>query len=141
MSTDAKVVRLAKAVQEALSYCPERVRNETLAAWKEVFPGTEPKKLPRSHAELAALVMSAAKTSKTGRFGRDKVFINHVAKQLANMGYEVDLGKLKSDLVNLHRENLLSLSRADLVAAMPARDVEESDTHYRGATFNFVNLR
>ena len=141
MSTDFKVVRLAKAVQEALSYSPERVRKETLSAWKEVFPGTEPKKLPRAHAELATLVMSAAKASKTGRFGRDKVFINHVAKQLADMGYEVDPEQFKSALVIMHRESLLSLCRADLVAAMPENDVRESDTHYRGATFNFVNLR
>lgn len=102
---------------------------------------TRPGSLPEDDAAFAARVLSAAKSSNTGRFGRDKVFISHVVRQLAHEGVAVgDVEAFKARLVSAHRRNLLSLSRADLVEAMRPDDVDASETRYLSATFHFVRI-
>lgn len=97
--------------------------------------------LPADDRAFAARVLAAARASKTGRFGRDKVFISHVAQQLVREGVAIgDVDAFKARLVAVHRADLLTLHRADLVEAMSASDVDESETRYRTATFHFVNI-
>lgn len=97
--------------------------------------------LPKDDAAFAAHVLAAARASKTGRFGEDKVFISHVLRQLTDDGARViDAEKFKNRLFSVHSKRLLSLSRADLVEAMDPRDVEASETRYRNATFHFVQV-
>jgi len=97
--------------------------------------------LPDDESAFAARVQAAARASKTGRFGRDKVFISHVAQQLVREGVAIgDVDVFKSRLVSAHRADLLSLHRADLVEAMNAADVEESEARYRTATFHFLKI-
>lgn len=104
-------------------------------------PLPEPKHLPEDEAAFAARVLSAAKASKTGRFGGDRVFISHVVRQLAREGVAIgDVETFKARLVTAHRRDRLSLSRADLVEAMKPEDVDESETRYRSATFHFVQI-
>lgn len=103
--------------------------------------GSQIRTLPESDNEFAARVLSAARASKTGRFGREKVFISHVLRQLAREGEVLgDEEAFKTRLVEVHRRHLLSLSRADLVEAMKPEDVAESETRYMNATFHFVRL-
>ena len=97
--------------------------------------------LPKDDAAFAAHVLAAARASKTGRFGDDKVFISHVLRQLTDEGARViDAEKFKNRLFSVHSKRLLSLSRADLVEAMDPKDVEASETRYRNATFHFVQV-
>ena len=97
--------------------------------------------LPQDDAAFAARVRAAARASKTGRFGDDKVFISHVLRQLTDEGASVnDAEKFKDRLVSVHRRELLSLSRADLVEAMDPKDVAASETRYLNATFHFVRV-
>jgi hypothetical protein len=95
--------------------------------------------------QFAAAVTRAARGSLTGRFGDNKVFINHVWRAYRDGGGgggggadALDLATFKSRLVEANREGLLELSRADLVAAMDPADVRESQTRYLNAEFHFV---
>ncbi|APR85048.1 Hypothetical protein A7982_10397 [Minicystis rosea] len=97
--------------------------------------------LPVDDDVFAMRVLDAARTSETGRFGADKVFISHVVKQLTKQGVSVgDIKSFKDRLVSVHRKQLLSLTRADLVEAMDPRDVDASEAPYLNATFHFVRI-
>ena len=91
-------------------------------------------------------MLGAARTAKTGWFGDNKVFISHVWRALGepNAWASHDgpdlLADFKARLVEAHQARLLSLSRADLVEAMPREDVAASETRYRRATFHFVRV-
>jgi hypothetical protein len=101
-------------------------------------PRTE---LPGDDGAFAMRVLAAARASKTGRFGDNKVFISHVLRQLTVEGFAIDdTDSVKARLVAAHQGGLLSLSRADLVEAMAPEDVDASETRYRRATFHFVRI-
>lgn len=103
--------------------------------------GDGPTALPKDDEAFAERVLAAARGSKTGRFGDDKVFISHVLQQLAAEGAAVgDAPAFKERLVSVHRRGLLSLSRADLVEAMAPTDIEASESRYLSATFHFVGI-
>ena len=89
---------------------------------------------------FANTVMKVARTSPTGRFGDNKVFISHVWRQVAEESPFAPLGLtgFKEKLVEASRENLLTLSRADLVQVMDPADVRESETAYLNAVFHFI---
>jgi hypothetical protein len=91
-------------------------------------------------AGFANTVKVAARDCPTGRFGDNKVFINHVWRHLAGEpGVSgLDLDTFKQKLVEANRTNLLTLSRADLVSVMNTEDVQESETHYLNAVFHFI---
>lgn len=90
---------------------------------------------------FAERVLTAARTSPTGRFGENKVFISHIFRKLLEEGaVAADANAFKDRLVAVHRGGLLSLSRADLVGAMDPKDVESSEARYLGATFHFVRI-
>jgi len=97
--------------------------------------------LPEQDDAFAKLVLASARASKTGRFGSGKVFISHVARQLEKDGFRVgDDHAFKGRLVAVHRKQLLSLSRADLVEAMDPKDVDASEASYMSSTFHFVRI-
>jgi hypothetical protein len=89
---------------------------------------------------FAATVQAAARHCPTGRFGDNKVFINHVWHGLRQEPGFPDLGlpAFKARLVEANRAGLLRLERADLVQAMDPTDVRESETPYLNAVFHFV---
>lgn len=89
---------------------------------------------------FANTVQAVAHTSPTGRFGDNKVFISHLWRQLQDQPQIAPLGLdgFKQRLVEANRENLLTLSRADLVQVMDPADVRESETAYLNAVFHFV---
>lgn len=89
---------------------------------------------------FARTVIAAARTSPTGRFGDNKVFINHVWRQLRDQPQIAPLGLsgFKARLVEANQRRLLTLSRADLVQMLDPTDVRESETHYLGGEFHFV---
>lgn len=84
---------------------------------------------------FARRVVAAARTARTGRFGEHKVFLSHVHRAIGG-----DLEAFKARAIEAHRAGLLTLSRADLVEAMPAADVRASEALYLGEQFHFVRL-
>ncbi len=91
---------------------------------------------------FAREVQRIAKTSISGKFGEHKVFINHVWQnmQQTSLGGTLNLPKFKDLLTNANKQGLLTLSRADMVAAMDATDVAESEIQYLNATFHFIQI-
>ena len=91
---------------------------------------------------FAEHVLAAARSSPTGRFGDNKVFIAHLwsAAQDDPALRGMDLDGFKQRLAEANNARLLDLSRADLVEAMDPEDVRTSETRYYNATFHFVRL-
>ncbi|WP_434042298.1 MULTISPECIES: hypothetical protein [Sorangium] len=104
-------------------------------------PAASPSPPDDKEDAFAARVLAAARYSKTGRFGNNKVFISHVFRELVDGGVVAeDLDAFKDRLVRAHFHGSLSLSRADLVEAMDPEDVDESETQRDGSTFHFVRI-
>ncbi len=89
---------------------------------------------------FAHTVLKVARTSPTGWFGDNKVFIGHVWRQVADEPRFAPLGLtgFKEKLIEAHRDNRLTLSRADLVQVMDPADVRESETAHLNAVFHFI---
>lgn len=151
------IVQLAVKRVKALRAETNELRTATLRRWidgtdgtsKVLTMGDEVQNAPTASPSpsddkedaFAARVLAAARDSKTGRFGDNKVFISHVFRKLVDSGVVAgDLGAFKDRLVSAHFHGFLSLSRADLVEAMDPEDVDESETQRDGSTFHFVRL-
>ncbi len=87
---------------------------------------------------FAGNVLRAARGATTGRFGEDRVFINHVWNAMRSQG--LDERAFKRRLIEANQKRLLSLSRADMVELMDPSDVAASEIQYLGATFHFIAL-
>jgi CheY-like chemotaxis protein len=75
-----------------------------------------------------------------GRFGPDNVFISSIWVQLAGdprfRGTSFD--EFKRLLIDANRRGLLVLARADMIGAMDAAEVRDSEIIDRGSNFHFV---
>jgi hypothetical protein len=91
-------------------------------------------------AAFARTVQAAARDCPTGRFGDNKVFINHVWRRLSEEPRfaGMNLNEFKRRLTEANTANMLTLSRADLVSVMDPEDVRESETPYLNAVFHFI---
>ncbi|HEY0484463.1 MAG TPA: hypothetical protein VGD37_43380 [Kofleriaceae bacterium] len=90
---------------------------------------------------FAATVRDAiARVPESGRFGSRKVFVSAIWEALRDADRaRQNLDTFKAGLFAAHRAQLLSLARADLVAAMPPGMVATSQMEPdRGVTFHFV---
>jgi len=74
-----------------------------------------------------------------GRFG-EKVYVSAIWRTLERdrKAGELSLDHFKRWLVRANRDGWLVLARADLIGAMDAKQVNESEINDRGATFHFV---
>jgi len=90
--------------------------------------------------EFANTVKAVAWRSPTGWFGDNKVFISHVWRQVEDEPQFATLGLtgFKEKLVEANRENLLTLSRADMNEELPPDDLDEAETTYQNTVFHFV---
>jgi hypothetical protein len=98
---------------------------------------------PFDLATFAATVRAlAAQSPPQDRFHDNKVFIAALWRttQREPNFPQLSLPEFKQRLVEANSQNLLHLSRADLVQAMDPRLVAESETAYLNATFHFVLL-
>jgi hypothetical protein len=74
-----------------------------------------------------------------GRFGDRKVFIAAIRRELRATWYgSLPRAAIDELLLRAHRERLLVLARADLVAAMDPDEVRDSEIVTDGARFHFV---
>lgn len=89
---------------------------------------------------IAAVRAATVEAPATGRFGRDRVFVSAIWRQLdAGKRFPgLTLDDLKRRLVAANRRDQLTLARADLVGAMDPREVAASEIRYLNATFHFV---
>jgi hypothetical protein len=96
------------------------------------------------HEPLLRHLVEQVKAASVGPgarcFGPNKVFIASVWEALAR---DPELGALgeagfKAALVEAHRRGAITLSRADLVAAMSPSDVAASETRHQNATYHFI---
>jgi hypothetical protein len=138
------VEQLAARAAGATRVDAEALRLAALRGW--LLPaGTEPPPTPTPTAEatptdpiatFAQRVLTVARSSPTGRFGHNKVFISHVWRALRP---EVGSRELfDARLLEANRARHLSLTRADLVTAMDPTDVAESEVNSSGSSFHFV---
>jgi hypothetical protein len=109
-------------------------------------PTANKKKSSNGALDLAFVTRAIAKIERalSGQavhaFGPDKIFIASVWECLAADPELSSLGEggFKALLVEAHRQGLVDLTRADLVAAMDARDVAASETRHGNATYHFI---
>lgn len=80
-----------------------------------------------------------ARIGAEGRFG-EKVYVSAIWRTLERdrKAGDLSLDHFKSWLVRANRDGWLVLARADLIGAMDARQINESEINDRGATFHFV---
>jgi hypothetical protein len=85
-------------------------------------------------------VRRASAGSGVRRYGPEKVFIASVWEVLSGDAEIAALGEqgFKDVLAEAHRRGLVTLSRADLVAAMDPRDVAASEIRHQNATYHFI---
>jgi hypothetical protein len=89
---------------------------------------------------FAATVLAVARSCPGGTWAGDKVFINHVWRQLqeeANFP-RLDLPAFKERLIEAQQRGLLNLERAELIETMNADDVRESETPFQTTTYHFI---
>ena len=100
---------------------------------------TEPFDLTAFAATVRAL---ATKSPPKDRFHDNKVFIVALWRAIQREPNfpRLSLPEFKERLVEANSQNLLRLSRADLVQAMDPQLVADSETTYLNATFHFVLL-
>ena len=89
---------------------------------------------------FARQILDLASRSKTGHFGGNKVFLSHVWKTYHKHPGTPDVTREEFDnfLLEANRQNLITLSRADLLSEMDPRDVEASEISFPPATFHFI---
>jgi hypothetical protein len=86
-----------------------------------------------------AVDAAIARVPESGRFGNRKVFVSAIWNAFTLRGYAgLSLDDFKSQLIAAQRAQLLSLARADLVAAMPGAAVAASEIMHNGTTYHFV---
>jgi hypothetical protein len=130
---------------------PDALRDALLLCWADPAGAAQPgptataMQEPEPAAEFdlptfAATVKAAARDCPTGRFGDNKVLINHVWRHLQNEpGFpHLDRTAFKNALAEANHVGLLKLNRADLVHGTNPADVQESETLYRDAVFHFI---
>lgn len=88
-----------------------------------------PPALDRENLEaFAKAIVTAARTSQTGWFGDNKVFLSHAIQAYRRVWGPIKDVDAKRWLLEANGAGLLELARADLVEAMDPRDVAASET-------------
>jgi hypothetical protein len=107
---------------------------------REHIPGTASAAPAPSPALLMDAVRSAARHARDGVVGDRKVFISSLwdAVRATPLWASLPLDDFKAQLVAAHRNQQLTLARADFVAAMDPALVAMSETRTEGAMFHFV---
>lgn len=130
----ANALEATWAREHASAPTPER---ETMTTRESTPPPTSE---PLSLERWAEHVQALADSSRSGRFGDERVFIASVwhAAQAGPAALHGPLPAFKARLVEANRAGLLRLHRADLVGAMDEHLVRESETRHINATFHFI---
>lgn len=141
------VERLPAMVAHARNTGTNELRDAIIRQWldrQEAGRG-QPSENAESHppsdlAEFATRVRELARTSPTGRFGDNKVFLSHLWERFQEQARDNGISREEFNrrLVEANRQNLLTLSRADLVGAMAPQDVQASEIRLSDTTYHFL---
>lgn len=103
-------------------------------------PASESPVTPADLSEFARQIQELARHSQTGRFGDNKVFLSHLWKHFQKESPRTGITRQEFDdrLLEANRQNLIILSRADLISEMDPADVEASEIALPHATFHFI---
>ena len=105
-----------------------------------VAPQQQPSGSPAPTPNLIEAVRDAIpRIGAEGRFG-EKVYVSAIWRTIERdrKAGDLSLDHFKRWLVRANRDGWLVLARADLIGAMDAKQVNESEINDRGATFHFV---
>jgi DNA-binding PadR family transcriptional regulator len=119
---------------------PPRVRPGIPANEPTRSPPPAPPATPPSASNLLQVVREAIhRIGAEGRFG-EKVYVSAIWRTIERdrKAGDLSLDHFKSWLVRANRDGWLVLARADLIGAMDAKQINESEINDRGATFHFV---
>jgi hypothetical protein len=124
----------------ASSQHADKVRDALISTW---IHGDGSSAVDTSNFDLqsfAARVCELACNTGTGRYGDHKVFISHVWNRFCreHFGQRMTRDEFNRRLVEANREELLTLSRADLVSAMAPEDVQQSEIRLPHSSFHFI---
>lgn len=102
-----------------------------------VVPPPPPPAPPQNLLDVVRETISRIGTE--GRFG-EKVYVSAIWRRIERdrRAGDLSLDHFKSWLVRANRDGWLVLARADLIGAMDAKQINESEINDRGATFHFV---
>jgi hypothetical protein len=103
-------------------------------------PQPQPSGSPAPTPNLIEAVRDAIpRIGAEGRFG-EKVYVSAIWRTIERdrKAGDLSLDHFKRWLVRANRDGWLVLARADLIGAMDAKQVNESEINDRGATFHFV---
>lgn len=145
----AQVVRIAVMAASGATSCrAEAVTSALVARWllqatPRVAAATKPGHRAPAASTLEHVIEKVRRASSSAgvrQYGAEKVFIASVWEALAGDAEIAALGErgFKEALAEAHRRGLITLSRADLVAAMDARDVAASEIRHHNATYHFI---
>jgi hypothetical protein len=104
-------------------------------------PQPDPDAEPRLRI-FAYWVMQCARRCPTGRFGDDRLLINHAWRQYRRdqRPRGMTLQSFKLQLLEANRVRLLSLVCADMPSLLDQKDVRDSEIQYLSARFHFLCL-
>jgi hypothetical protein len=107
---------------------------------RSTAPASRPFEASPADTLLALVREAIPRIGSDGRFGPEKVFVSAIWRRIESDSRVPDLSldRFKRWLVAANRDQLLDLARADLVAAMDAKLVAESEIRDLGSTFHFV---
>lgn len=92
-------------------------------------------------SEFAQVTLQAAKATKNGRLGDNKVFISAVWETLhQSSALQISLHDFKQHLLAANQQQLLTLSRADMSYALDPEAVSASELTHMNSTFHFIRL-
>ncbi|HEY0476701.1 MAG TPA: hypothetical protein VGD37_04205 [Kofleriaceae bacterium] len=105
----------------------------------QTAPADDPPVQPPAPNLLEVVRETIPRVGAEGRFG-EKVYVSAIWRTIErdHKAGDLSLDHFKRWLVRANRDGWLVLARADLIAAMDARQVNESEINDRGATFHFV---
>lgn len=142
---------LAARATGATGSHPDRIREALICNWlgtedRERAPSPPPGPVPVEPAApfdleaFAAHITQLARTATGGRFGDHKVFIVHVWDRYRQQPEAVGMTREAFDrhLVDANRDDLLTLSRADLISGMDQDDVRQSEIRLAHSSFHFI---
>lgn len=119
----------------------ERVRPAVSAGeppTRSTPPDTRDMQLPTQNL-IEVVRETIPRIGAEGRFG-EKVYVSAIWRTIERdrKAGDLSLDHFKRWLVRANRDGWLVLARADLIGAMDAKQVNESEINDRGATFHFV---
>jgi hypothetical protein len=102
-------------------------------------PPSPPAVQPSASNLLQVVREAIPRIGAEGRFG-EKIYVSAIWRTIERdrKAGDLSLEHFKNWLVRANRDGWLVLARADLIGAMDAKQINESEINDRGATFHFV---